>query len=384
MSTYLLSEQHPAIYIATSVTGILSLLGVLSFIYSFFAIKAFRTEIRRLLVILCALDGCMNIVFLVTLWATVQNDIVCKLVTIATTFFPASCILWTMCISWCAYKKIYSELGMWALSNRLDTIFHLISFGYPFITVLCLIVSRDYAEFEEYGCWIPKNPVKNEMFRIVCYFILRWVSLIFNAVMYSFVLRRGRRVVEHIPRMDDNSQQMRDQLIEIDDQLKRLGWVPLSFMILNFWGVINSFLDVFVGDQKYLFLNVTQAIGDQGQGCALAILFVFTHKQFRKYCAYKCRSVWPRETSVPLHNKQQLLRNYLSGSQMSETASWSENKAEITDSSDTTESVHEPMTVGNSAIEPIVTRHTYLGQARDSRESHSEAGSFVHIDPRRY
>jgi len=283
-----------------------------------------------------------------------------------------------MCISWCAYKKLTSELGMWALSNRLDTIFHIISFGYPFLTVLGLIISRDYAEFEDYGCWIPKTPMKNQIFRVVCYFLLRWVSLLWNAVMYGFV-RRGHRVVEHIPvSVDNNSQQMRDALLEIDDQLRRLGWVPLSFMILNFWGVINSFLDVFVGNQNYLFLNVTQAIGDQGQGCALAILFVFTHKQFRKYCWYKCRS-WCNRNPQPLN--KQLLRNYLSSSQMSEPTSWSENKNEVVDSSDTTDSAHDQM-MNNSAIDPL-TRHTYLGQLRDSRGSHSEIGSF-NLDPRRY
>jgi len=274
------NTQALVIFCADTATSILSLSGCISLLLTYFLIGDFRTnEIRRLLVILAVVDGLFNLVFLSMLWITSRNDFACRIFTVIVTYLPTSSALWTMCISYTAYRRIIGET--WVLSPGLKLFYHNLAWGYPLILCVVMVCFPNYWSQENIGCWIPSRPWRNQIFRLSAYIIL-WIAWIFNGIIYY-------RMIKYLHQIMQASSK-----ITSDEQTKRLKWIPISFVVIRVFGSLNAVKDIFSPDTSWFIVNVLEAIGDQAQGFIHGILFVYTNETFQqwvihaiKYCGKK-------------------------------------------------------------------------------------------------
>jgi len=275
-------EETQIIFICCSISAAFSLVGAIFLVSTYFLISKFRSKTRKLLTILSVTDGALNLMFLSSLWATSSYDWVCRLFTVVVTFLPTCSALWTMCLSWSTLKIFTASFDdRWDMSTRLMHFYHAVCWGYPTLVCALMVAAPNYYGVEDIGCWIPRRPWNNQVWRFACVYCPLWIAWVFNSVVYYKLFRQGRKLVQ--------SQANYSMAKIFDSQLKRMTWVPIAFVIIKSPGMANAIKDIFWPDYHPFFLNILQAIGDQAQATVHSILFVYTNHNFRGACAFLCR-----------------------------------------------------------------------------------------------
>jgi len=275
--------EWTVIFWCSTVTSLLSLCGAMALVITYFTMREFKTEIRRLIMILSIVDALINLSFLSLLWATQENDLACRLFTILATFFPTCSVLWTMNLSYTSYKKLVVNVGeTWTVSRPLNRFFHVVAWGYPSFVCLVMISFPNYYNVESVGCWIPRRPWTNQALRLVGVYLVVWIAWIFNGIVYYQIITHGREMFK------TSDVLLREKLSTADEQLKRLAWIPIAFVIIRFWGSINAIKDVVAPDVQWFPIDVLQAIGDASQGFIHGVIFVFINRHFRR----KVSQIW--------------------------------------------------------------------------------------------
>jgi len=218
-----------------------------------------------------------NLTFLTMLWATSKEDLICQLFTVFVTYLPTCSVLWTMCISYTAYKKVIVNIGeLWKISRNLHRFYHLIAWGYPFVACVILVLIPNHYDQEAIGCWIPRRPWTNQVLRFCTVYSVLWIAWGFNGIIYYKMIKHGREIFQKSDPL------LRQRLLAADEQLTRLAWIPIAFVIIRFWGSLNAIKDVFSPDTSWFLVNLLQAIGDQAQGFIHGMIFVFTNQHFKR------------------------------------------------------------------------------------------------------
>jgi len=183
-----------------------------------------------------------------------------------------------MNLSYTAYKKLVVNVGeTWSVSRPLNRFFHAIAWGYPSFVCLLMISFPNYYNIESVGCWIPLRPWTNQALRLVGVYFVVWIAWFFNGVIYYQIIQHGRKI------FTTSDTLLREKLLTADEQLKRLAWIPIAFVIIRFWGSINAIKDVVAPDVQWFPIDVLQSIGDVSQGFIHGVIFVFTNRHFKRH-----------------------------------------------------------------------------------------------------
>lgn len=97
-------------------------------------------------------------------------------------FFLLSSLLWTSCIA----HLLYSILCGYKEPEKYEWLYHLISWGLPFLVTVLLMAMGSFGEAGEW-CWID-----DELMRYVCLYAPLLVVILFNSSLYVVVSVRLR------------------------------------------------------------------------------------------------------------------------------------------------------------------------------------------------
>lgn len=190
--------------ILTTITSVLSLLGTLFIIVSFFVWKDIRTTSRRILVYISFADflTCVATLAAITnFWLSgSENHQVCLVQSIIGTLSVLCSFYWTVFMAVYLYISVCKKNS--SLAERLMYVFHACAWGIP---LLIVILAASMKKLGDNGnkvsagwCWVNKNLNWNDqvlwmlmagkLWEIMAYFVI--------AVLYGLLKRNMRKEVK--------------------------------------------------------------------------------------------------------------------------------------------------------------------------------------------
>jgi len=266
---------------------ILSFIGSILIIYSWFLFPTLRKPARKVLVYLSAADLLTSIVYMISLFTChqIKNTIFHLIQTLLGIAFPISSFVWTDCLS--IYVYGVSTGQDWVMhENWLFRRFFFAAWFIPLICIflLCIYEYANQGRYDNLGtntstggwCWVTtltEKLIGGKVVEIASYGII------------VFFYYRSWRILKDIER-----RQLRNTNDKSNGVLQRLLLVPVLFICFRIWSTIRIFTEKFdAGPRVDRVLRYFQAAGDPAQGFVNAVIFIFFHKHVRgRFYAHFC------------------------------------------------------------------------------------------------
>jgi len=269
--------------VAEIITCTLSILGSMFIILSFALFKDFQnSQSRRLLVILSICDLMTAVAYLMRLGPMTDDEqkdrsaqTLCHVQSAINIYANQASFFWTDFIA--LFVLLSRKYGM-RQASRLIPFFHVISWGWPLISVALVGAfgawGYDSGAATADWCWIGGG--QSFYWHIIGGKGVEWISYIVVTIIYIFVFLDLRKSADQQQLLLTHRSGTNWKITE-----KKLLAIPIIFIILRLPGSIRTiYLMAHPGHPlKNKWLSVMQAVGDSGQGLANGLLFgVFTEK----------------------------------------------------------------------------------------------------------
>lgn len=253
-------EQH-AIFGVSTAFSVLSLIGALSIIFSYYKFPKLRKFSFKLVLFMSITDGFSCISYF--LGSPTTDTALCTLQGFLQQLFQLSSILWTTAIATTLYRAVVKQTGSQELLPR----FHLVCSGIPALFALLPLLTSSYGNTAAW-CWIfvdPSSPAIGQVWRLLLFYLPLWAAVVFNGYTY-YISNRAMRGLFQSSSESEIPKRYRNLM-------KRLNAYPLILAGCWFFATINRIQNAFAPNNPVFVLYMLQVVGRSLQGTLNAIAY---------------------------------------------------------------------------------------------------------------
>jgi len=261
-----------------SVLGILSSFGSLLVIFSYWLFKRSRSLSRFLVCILSFCDFCQGLFYPMN-----QLTSGCLFLTPFGIWSSLTSFFWTACIAYFVNRVIRNpETGC----RHYMKIFHIVSWSYPSIFGIALIVkySQDPAFFDKTifpWCYLGPGYIPWRLFSINIPLFVCWILT--TAWYFSAAHRILSLARIHSSRQSENlSPERKQATAEILKEVRnKLIFIPSFFIFQRVWDAVSRLIEMFDSGATPEWLVWVAGIANSSQGITNCLVFVIFTKRIR-------------------------------------------------------------------------------------------------------
>eukprot|EP01010_Urceolus_cornutus_P000624 NODE_1141_length_1083_cov_350.205029_g872_i0.p1 GENE.NODE_1141_length_1083_cov_350.205029_g872_i0~~NODE_1141_length_1083_cov_350.205029_g872_i0.p1 ORF type:complete len:338 (+),score=37.24 NODE_1141_length_1083_cov_350.205029_g872_i0:60-1016(+) len=261
-------------------SGVLGGLGSLLLIATHLFYPSLRTPSRRLLLYLSVCDLGQGLFFSAYLGPWMRDANVCYTHHLFGIFVASASFWWTLCIAMYVCLIIYKNEFTTRMTNTVFTVFHLVSWGLPALSLLPYVLHPlpqvVWPQSGGAAGWFPcvQTDEQRVLFEYFAPLLICWFGTV---VLYS-AAHFGMPTYTH-------QLYIHPAAVRSQSELRtKFLLIPVTFLLLRVWGLLYlvGLNTGVVPPERLQWLMYLRAVGDPSQGFWNAILFVVMSPSVRK------------------------------------------------------------------------------------------------------
>lgn len=178
------------------------------------------------------------------------------------TFAELSSVMWTTAIAFTLYMSVFKRMTADELKSKM-VFFYAACYGLPIIAMVLPLALGAYGPAGAW-CWIKDD---FQWLRFVVFYIPLWIAIIFNAVVYTWVIRLIAST--YAEGTDDASAK------QLDTITRKLRLYPIILVFVWLPATVNRIVEWSIDDQVFA-LFVIQKVCSSSQGFCNAFAYGFS------------------------------------------------------------------------------------------------------------
>lgn len=223
------AEQNQALSAVRIVGSTVSMCGSGFIILMFLAFSDLRKFAFRLVVMLSVCDLILG--FGIYLGDGNVDNSLCRFQAFVIQFGSMGEVFWTAVIAYSIREVVLIQPRNVRIEDKMNT-YHMFVWGTAFVSSILPFFSNSYGDADGW-CWISKygdhSPTWGTFWRMICFYIPLWVTIVFIIVVYRKTLRVLDRTAENF---------------------KRMRWYPLVLIVIYFFATLDRVWQLFA-DANY-------------------------------------------------------------------------------------------------------------------------------------
>jgi len=235
--------------------SVLSFLGSVSIVSSYFVFKDLRSIAFRLVFFMSSCDIGYSVA---NFFGNPEYGFFCSAQAVMLSFFSVSSMMWTACIAYTLQQAIFGEnYHPEDIEKKLPR-YHCFSWTIAIIVTILPAFSDSYGEAGGW-CWIQRGGI-HTTWRFFCFYLPMWSTIAYHCWVYSRIYKRLKSL-EAESEFDDNRSRM----------MIRIKYYPMILIVCYFFASVNRIAQIF--GEPVFSLAVLQIVGTSVRGFVNSLVY---------------------------------------------------------------------------------------------------------------